>query len=113
MSYQVDGIDSLRVVEVDHEHEVGAVDVVEGDLLSRVGVVDDQADAGRGCDRPSILVTKAAHAGSDRLLFNNQVVFPGGLRHGLLLLNWLWAASASPRVVVVRHFGVVMLMSWC
>jgi hypothetical protein len=74
MPNQVDGISSRRVVEVHHEDEVGAVAILEVDFSSCLVVYHNQADAGWGSDRPSILVTEAAHSSSDRLLFDRQLV---------------------------------------
>jgi hypothetical protein len=95
MSHQVDSACGILVPEVDHEHEEGAVNIVEVGFLACFGVAHDQADARRWSDGPSILslatclsavperwgscagglsylVAKSAHSGSHGLLLDAQ-----------------------------------------
>jgi hypothetical protein len=79
MSDQVDSATPILAPEIDHEHEVSAVDVVWVNLSTRFGVAHDQANARRRGDWPSILVTEPAHSGPDGLLFDYQSVSPSPL----------------------------------
>jgi hypothetical protein len=73
MPNEVDGAGSILVPKVNREDNKDTVYIVDVDLLSCGLIEGVKANARWGGYWPSVLVSKAAHSRSDRLLFKHQV----------------------------------------
>ena len=73
MSHQVDGPGRVLMPQVDHQDKRGAVEIINIDFLA-LCVPDDEAYARRGSNWAAVFVSKAAHAGSHRLLLHQQLI---------------------------------------
>lgn len=58
----------ICIPQIDREDIKGRIDLIDIDLFFSLCISDNQADAGRRRDWSSILIAKATHASSNRLL---------------------------------------------
>ena len=101
----------LFVPKIGLKDIVGAVDVVEVNLPSGDAIYHDKFDARGRRDGAPVLVTKAAHSGSDWLLCDHEpVLFAVVAAEVMWLGNWLGNGHGMPlihsrRRIAVSHVG--------
>jgi hypothetical protein len=113
---QIYGVGTVLAPEIYLEYTEGTVNFVDVDFPPGLDIAHGQAHAGWRGDRPSILVAKAAHAGSDGLLLDHErvheTIFGAHIRITdlcLLLLLLLWLLQL---LLLLQQLLLGLVMLW-